>query len=103
MDVKAEHVPVLDLVAIWGDVVGSFSEFARDAELAEAGFLARFAQGGILRGFSGPNASCRDLDADVLKIVVGVAEHQELAVADDVTQHFAGVDLGRHRPLSWPA
>jgi hypothetical protein len=43
MDLKAEHVPVLDLVAIWGDVVGSFSKFARDAELAEAGFLARFA------------------------------------------------------------
>jgi hypothetical protein len=32
-----------------------------------------------------------------------VAEDQELAVADDVTQHFACVDLGRHRPLSWPA
>jgi hypothetical protein len=85
MDVKAEHVPVLDLVAIWRDVVGSFSKFARDAELAEAGFLARFAQGGILRGFSAPNASCRDLDADVLQVVVGVAEDQELAVADDVT------------------
>jgi len=66
MDLKVEHVPVLDLVAIWGDVVGSLSKFAHDAELAEAGFLTRFAQGGILRGFTVPNASCRDLDADVL-------------------------------------
>jgi hypothetical protein len=30
-----------------------------------------------------------------------VTEDQELAVADDVAQHFAGVDLGRHSSLSW--
>jgi hypothetical protein len=61
MYLEVEHVPVLDLVAIRSDVVGRLSKFARDAEPAEAGFLARFAQGGILRGFSGPDASCRDL------------------------------------------
>ena len=32
MDLKVEHVPVLDLVAIRGDVVGGLSEFVRDAE-----------------------------------------------------------------------
>jgi hypothetical protein len=30
-----------------------------------------------------------------------MAEDQELAVADDVTQHLACVDLGRHSSLSW--
>ena len=98
MDVKEEHVPVLDLVAIRGDVVDGLSELSRDAEPAQAGFLARFAQGGVLGGFCVPDASCRDLDADVLQVVVGVAEDQELVVADDVAQHFACVDLGRHGP-----
>jgi hypothetical protein len=36
VDVKVEHVPVLDLVAIGGDVVDGLSELARDAELAQA-------------------------------------------------------------------
>jgi len=79
VDLKVEHVPVLDLVAVWGDVVDGLAELARDAELAEAGFLARFAQGGGLGGFSMPDASRRDLDADVLQVVVSVAEDQELA------------------------
>jgi hypothetical protein len=48
MDSKVEHVPVLDFVAIRGDVVDGLSELARDAELAEAGFLTRLAQGGVL-------------------------------------------------------
>ena len=51
--------------------------------------------GGVLGGFSRPDASGRDLDADVLQVVVGVAEDQELVVTDDVAQHFAGVDLVR--------
>jgi hypothetical protein len=74
MDLKVEHVPVLDLVAIRGDVVDGLSELARDAELAKAGFLTRLAQGGVLGGFSVPDASCRYLDADVLHVVVGMAE-----------------------------
>jgi hypothetical protein len=101
MDVKVEHVPVLDLVAIRGDVVDGLPELTDDAELVKAGFLARFAQGGVLGGFSAPDASCRDLDADVLQVVVGVAEDQELVVADDVAQHFARMDLGWHSSLSW--
>jgi hypothetical protein len=60
MDLKVEHVPVLDLVAIRGDVVDGLSELARDAELAEAGFLARFAQGGV----SG-DSPCRMLPAGI--------------------------------------
>ena len=88
MDLKLEHMPVLDLVAIRADVVGGLPELAHDAELAQAGFLARLAQGGVLRGFSRPDASGKDLDADVLQVVVGVAEDQELVVSDDVAQHL---------------
>src|SRR5262249_45371878 len=101
MDVKLEHVPVLDLVAVRGDVVDGLAELAHDAEPAEAGFLARFAQGGVLGGFPVPDASGRDLDTDVLQVVVGVAEDQELVAADDVAQHFVCVSPGRHSSLSW--
>jgi hypothetical protein len=59
VDMKVEHVPVLDLVAIRGDVVDGLPELTDDAELVKAGFLARFAQGGVLGGFSAPDASCR--------------------------------------------
>lgn len=101
MDLKVEHVPMLDLVAIRGDVVDGLSELSRDTDLAKASFLACFAQGSVLGGFSVTHASSRDLDADMLRVVVGVAEDQELVVADDVAQHFAGVDLARHSSPSW--
>jgi hypothetical protein len=96
MDLKLEHVPVLDLVAIGAEVVGGLPELARDAELAEAGFLAGFAQRGVFGGFSLADAPGGDLDTDLFQVVVDVAEDQQLAVADDVAQHLAGVDLVRH-------
>jgi hypothetical protein len=58
MDSKVEHVPVLDLVTIRGDVVDGLAELARDAELAKAGFLRRLAQGGVLG-----DSPCRMLPA----------------------------------------
>lgn len=60
---EMEHVPVPDFVATGSDVVGGLSELADDAQLAEAGFLALRAARRP-RGFSGPDGSCRDLDAD---------------------------------------
>jgi hypothetical protein len=62
MDVKVEHVPVLDLVAIRGDVVGGLSELARDAELAKAGFLGlalRVHQNLVPRGARCPVAAAK--------------------------------------------
>jgi hypothetical protein len=75
---------------------------AHNTEPAEAGFLARFAQGGVFGGFSRPDTSGRDLETDVLQVIVSVAEDQQLAaIPDDVAHHFAGVDLVRHSFKSW--
>ena len=93
MDLKLENVSVLDLVTIRAHVVDDLPELAHNTELAEAGFLARFAQGGVFGGFSGPDTSGRDLETDVLQVIVSVAEDQQLAIPDDVAHHFAGVDL----------
>jgi hypothetical protein len=101
MDLKLENVSVLDLVTIRADVVDDLPELAHNTELAEAGFLARFAQGGVFGGFSRPNTSGRDLETDVLQVIVSVAEDQQLAIPDDVAHHFAGVDLVRHSFRSW--
>src|SRR5580700_6949018 len=101
MDLKLENVSVLDLVTIRADVVDDLPELAHNTELAEAGFLARFAQGGVFGGFSRPDASGRDLETDVLQVIVSVAEDQQLAIPDDVAHHFAGVDLVRHSFQSW--
>ena len=101
MDLKLENVSVLDLVTIRADVVDDLPELAHNTELAEAGFLARFAQGGVFGGFSGPDTSGRDLETDVLQVIVNVAEDQQLAIPDDVAHHFAGVDLVRPSFQSW--
>jgi hypothetical protein len=101
MDLKLENVSVLDLVTIRADVVDDLPELAHNTELAESGFLARFAQGGVFGGFSRPDTSGRDLQTNVLQVIVSVAEDQQLAIPDDVAHHLAGVDLVRHSFQSW--
>ena len=62
----------------------------------------RFAQGCVFGGFSGPDTTCRDLETNVLQVIISVAEDQQLAIPDDVAHHFAGGDLVRHSFQSWP-
>lgn len=91
---EAENVSALDLVTIRADVVDDLPELAHNTEPAEAGFLARFAQGGVFGGFSRPDTSGRDLETDVLLVIVSVAEDQQLAaIPDDVAPKLLALTL----------
>ncbi len=89
-------MPVLDLEPVRADVVLGLAELADDLEVRQAGLLAGLAQGGGFRGLTGADAACGHLDADLLIGVVGVAEHQQASVADNVDEDLLFRDLLGH-------
>src|SRR5699024_10873708 len=96
--VQVEDVSALELEPVGPHVVLGLAELAHDREVLQPGFLLRFTQRGLLRGFPRANAARRDLDTDLFPGVVDVPEDQQPSRPDDVAENFFPGDHFRHVP-----
>jgi hypothetical protein len=93
---ELEEMAVLDLPAVRTDVVVGLAKRPDDPDPAQAGLLPHLTQRSVRGRLTRPDASSRNLDADLLIGVIHVPEHQQPTFTDDVSNDFVLDDLVGH-------